>query len=240
MKAAQLAVPGSAVSGTAAAVLHHLPGFRLGRIEVSAARGGGDTPLARVRHRRPVPTTIIDGIRATAVAQTLADLAAFADPGVLGAAVDTALLERTTSWDELDVAYHTARTRRSPSARPFGAVLLDRDPTTAVASSVLESKLYTLLDDPRLPRYIRQAPAPWAPDGSETVDALFPSMLWIVEADGRAWHARVADFERDRARDHRAQRTGWGTSRFAAADIDRPSYVVDTLLAVFDAIRGAA
>jgi hypothetical protein len=44
----------------------------------------------------------------------------------------------------------------------------------------------------------------------------------------------VADFERDRRRDHEAQRIGWGASRFTAADIDRPGYVVDTLLAIFD------
>lgn len=65
-------------------------------------------------------------------------------------------------------------------------------------------------------------------------------MGWIVEADGRSWHARVADFERDRRRDHRAQRIGWGTSRFTGADVERAGYVVDTLLAIFDRIRSAA
>ena len=65
-------------------------------------------------------------------------------------------------------------------------------------------------------------------------------MRWIVEGDGRSWHARVADFERDRQRDHEAQRIGWGTCRFTDADIDRRGYVVETLLAIFDRITGAA
>jgi very-short-patch-repair endonuclease len=240
MKAAELAVPGSAVSGRAAAVLHELPGFRLGRIEVSAARTGGDTPLARVRHRLPVPTTWVEGIRATSVAQTLADVATVTAADALGTAVDAALLSRSTTWMDLEQAHWLARRRRSPSARPFADVLLTRDPTAAIPQSVLESRLYPLLDDPRLPPFVRQAPAPWDPTGPEVVDGIFPTMCWIVEADGRAWHARVADFERDRARDHRAQRIGWGTSRFTAAQIDAHGYVVDTLLAIFDRLRRAA
>jgi very-short-patch-repair endonuclease len=150
------------------------------------------------------------------------------------------MLAHTTTWDELDLAYRTARARRSPTTRPFADVLLVRDPTIAIPQSVLESKLYPLLDDPRLPPHVRQAPAPWDPTGEERVDVTFPTMRWIVEGDGRAWHARVADFERDRQRDHKAQRIGWGTSRFTASDVERRGYVVGTLLDVFDRISRAA
>jgi very-short-patch-repair endonuclease len=240
MKAAELAVPGAAISGASAATLHGLPGVRLGRIELSTHRTGGYTRLARVRHRGPLPTTRVEGIRLTTVAQTLADIATIVRPDELGAAVDAALLGGTTSWADLEEAHQVARERRSPTARPLREVLLGRDPTAAVPESVLESRLCSLLDDPRLPPFIRQARAPWDPDGNEAVDALFPSMRWIVEADGRTWHARVADFERDRRRDHKAQRIGWGTSRFTAADIDRPGYVVETLLAIFGRIASIA
>jgi very-short-patch-repair endonuclease len=215
LKAAELAVPGAAISGASAATLHGLPGVRL-------------------------PTTRVEGIRLTTVAQTLADIATIVRPDELGAAVDAALLGGTTSWADLEEAHQVARERRSPTARPLREVLLGRDPTAAVPESVLESRLCSLLDDPRLPPFIRQARAPWDPDGNEAVDALFPSMRWIVEADGRTWHARVADFERDRRRDHKAQRIGWGTSRFTAADIDRPGYVVETLLAIFGRIASIA
>jgi very-short-patch-repair endonuclease len=240
MKAAELAVPGAFVSGVASAVLHELPGFRLGRLEVSTHRKGGYTHLARVRHRQPVPTTWVDGIRTTTVAQTIADVAASAPADVVGPAIDAALLAHTTTWDELDLACRTARARRSPTARPLAEVLLARYPTVAIPQSVLESKLYPLLDDPRLPPHVRQAPAPWDPTGRERVDVTFPTMRWIVEGDGRSWHARVADFERDRQRDHKAQRIGWGTCRFTDADIGRRGYVVVTLLAIFDRISSAA
>ena len=234
MKAAELAVPGAAVSGSAAAVLHGLPRIRLGRIEISTGRNGGDTPLATVRHRLPVPTTRVEGIRVTTVAQTVADLAGRTESSILQDALDEALLTRGTSWAELDEAWQLARRRRSPSALPLGRLLAGRDHTQPVASSMLEGRLYPLLDDPRLPSCVRQAPAPWAPHSGERVDALFPSVRWIVEGDGRSWHARVADFERDRARDHRAQGVGFGVSRFTFSQITTTGYVIETLLAAFD------
>jgi very-short-patch-repair endonuclease len=240
MKAAELAVPHSAISGLPGAVLHGVPDIRLGRIEVSTSRHGGSTPLARVRHRQPVPTTIVQGIRVTTVAQTLADIAASVTPPVLGAAVGDALREGTATFEELVLAWQSARDRRAASARPFRAALLAHDPAAEVASSVLESRLYRVLDDPALPRFVRQAPAPWAPDGRERVDVAFPSVRWIVEGDGRAWHTRVDDFERDRRRDHLAQAAGWSVTRFTLAQIDHPGYVVDTLARAFKRQRRAS
>ncbi|HEY6531759.1 MAG TPA: type IV toxin-antitoxin system AbiEi family antitoxin domain-containing protein [Acidimicrobiales bacterium] len=240
MKAAQLAVPHSAISGLSAAALHQFPDIRVGRIEVTTTRNGGSTPLARVRHRHPVPTTAVDGIAVTTAAQTLADIADRVPSEVLGDAIEFALRASITTFADLAVAWQTARDRRAPSARPFRAALRLLDPESAVAASVLESRLYRVLDDPRLPAFVRQAPAPWAPEGAERVDAAFPTVRWIVEGDGRAWHTRVDDFERDRRRDHLAQVIGWSVTRFTLAQIDTPGYVVDTLARAFDERRRAA
>lgn len=234
LKAAELAVPGGYVSGTAAGFLHGLPDIRLGRPEVSTHRTGGWTHLARVRHRQTVPTTTVSGIHVTTVAQTLCDMTGRVDAGILGPAVDAAILRRSTTWAELDAALHLARVRRSPCARPFAEVLLARDPSDPSPESVLESELYVALEDPRLPPFTRQAPAPWDPDGRQRVDAAFSTVRLVVEADGRSWHARVADFERDRRRDHDALRIGWGTIRFTADHIAVPGYVADTVLAAIE------
>lgn len=233
LKAAELSVRGSAVSGTSAAVLHRLPGFRLGRIEISAPRTAGWSPLARTRHRVPLPTTWIDGIRVTTVAQTLCDVACSVPTETLAEAVDAALLAGTTTWDRLDEAHRLAHQRRSPTAASFLTCLLARDPAQPVPASVLETRLAAELADPRLPPHVRQMPAPWDPTGDERIDVGFPDDRWIVEADGRSWHARVADFERDRSRDHRALAVGWGTIRFTGEQIDATGYVVRTLLAAF-------
>jgi hypothetical protein len=86
MKAAELSVPGSAISGTPAACLHEVPDVRIGRLEISAGRNAGRTSLARVRHRGPVPTTTVQDIRVTSLAQTIADIA----PSVTAAVLDDA------------------------------------------------------------------------------------------------------------------------------------------------------
>jgi len=234
MKAAELAVPGSAISGTSAAVLHDLPGYRLGRIEISADRLAGRTRLATVRHRYPLPTTRVDGIRVTTVGQTLVDLASVSSADVLGAAVDRAVLARAITIDALAMAWTTARHGRTPGVAVLGRVLAERDESRAVPTSELEAMLYPLLADPRLPPFVPQAPAPWQPGGAQTVDAWFPGPRRIVEGDGRAWHARIADFERDRARDHGAQRVGIEVSRFTWDQICTPGYVVDLLLEIFE------
>jgi very-short-patch-repair endonuclease len=240
MKAAELAVPHAALSGLGAAVLHGLPGIRMGRLEVTTNRHGGWTPLSRVRHRHPVPTTIVESIRVTTAAQTIADIASRVTPHLLGDAVGEALRRRTTSFEELTDAWETARARRQPGAARLKTILLRHEPGAAIAASVLETRLYRVLDDPRLPPFVRQAPTPWAPDGPERVDASFPSMRWIVEGDGRAWHTRVNDFERDRRRDHLAQASGWSITRFTMEQIDRPGYVAETLVAAFAGRHRAA
>jgi very-short-patch-repair endonuclease len=235
MKAAELSVPGSAISGTPAALLQEVPDVRVGRLEISAGRNAGRTSLARVRHRGPVPTTTVQGIRVTTLAQTIADIAAVVTAEVLDGAIEAALLGRRSTYADLAMAWERARDGRVRGAPALRAALLRRDPDDVVAASVLEGRLYRLLGDARLPPFVRQAPAPWSPGGRERVDAAFPSLRWIVEGDGRSWHARVDDFERDRERDHRAHEVGWGVSRFTFAQIERPGYVVDSLLRTFAA-----
>ena len=47
-----------------------------------------------------------------------------------------------------------------------------------------------------------------------TVDVYIPVWRLIIEADGRRWHTRVADFERDRRRDNHATANGYAVLRF--------------------------
>ncbi len=237
MKAAELAVAGSFVSGTSGAFLHRVPDCRLGRIELSAPRNAGHTALATVRHRVALPVTRVEGIRVTTLAQTLADIAHKVPATTLQDGVDWALLHQKTTWGELEAAWARSRSHRTPGWRRLGQVLLERDPALVLPASVLEARLYRQLDDPRLPPYVRQAPAPWAPSSGQRVDALFPSFLHVVEADGRSFHARVADFERDRERDQAALRAGVTVTRFTASQIDTPGYVVAHLLQVFEQLR---
>jgi hypothetical protein len=81
--------------------------------------------------------------------------------------------------------------------------------------SVLGAKLWSTLGAliaPFAPR--REAPFPWWPDRPYRVDVLLPRPKIIIEADGRAWHARVRDFDRDRWRDNEAVAHGYAVLRF--------------------------
>lgn len=52
----------------------------------------------------------------------------------------------------------------------------------------------------------------------------------ILEADGRRWHTRLEDFDRDRQRDIEASLLGWTVLRFVWADlIERPAWVCDVV-----------
>jgi very-short-patch-repair endonuclease len=214
-KAAELSVRGSALSGRSAAALHGFTGFAKGAIELTAPRGARrSSRLAMVRHRDGVPTTVVSGIRVTTVEQTIIDLAG-SSPVRLAAAIDDLLVGRRMQVHDLERAARRARLARLPGSKLLGLLAAERSPTAWVPpTNVLERALYAVLDDPVLPAYRRQVPFEWDFGRPNTVDAVIDDWRRVVEADGRRWHARWADFERDRERDHRAQKSGYEVTRF--------------------------
>src|SRR3546814_9697878 len=71
-----------------------------------------------------------------------------------------------------------------------------------------------LLTRADIPPIAWQAPFPGRQPGARRVDGLVESWRLVVEADGRAWHERVRDFERDRRRDAEVAAAGLQTLRF--------------------------
>ena len=115
LKAAELSVPGAAVSHRAAAALHGLEGFRPGRIELTAApTSSGRSPLAVVHRRASVPATSIDGIAVVRLPRVLVDLAGQLPVARWSAVVDDAVVNRRVSLDALRREYeHLAPTKLS-------------------------------------------------------------------------------------------------------------------------------
>ncbi len=71
-----------------------------------------------------------------------------------------------------------------------------------------------------------EAPFPGRSPGLQRVDALVPASALVVEADGRTWHTRLEDFERDRRRDAEAAAAGFQTLRFTYDQlVDEPRWV---------------
>jgi very-short-patch-repair endonuclease len=232
LKAAELTIPGAAVSHRAAASLHGLPGFTPCRIELSVPpTGSARSRLAVVHRRATVPKVMVDGISVVALPRVLVDLAARLPREHWTATFDQAVVDRRVTVDSLRREYELLVPTRCRGIGIVRGVLEERVDGRVPDANELERALRRLLDDPRLPPAQYQAPFPWWPAATQRVDAVIPAWRRIVEADGRRWHTRESDFARDRARDHLAQRHGYEVTRFTYHQlVTEPSYALGVML----------
>lgn len=222
LKAAQLSVPHAVVSGRAAAALHRFGGFRRGRPEITVPPGGRHrSALAAVRRCRLVESTMVDHITVTTVAQTIIDLAASVDAVELGRAIDEEVTAGRFEVAALSDRFVAVAHRRLPGTEVLRTVLEFRGEGWIPPESELERMLHEVLAEAGVPGVVRQFRPPWRTVGTERVDVAIPRGRVLIEADGRRWHTRVADFDRDHARDNRAVLEGWRPLRYGWFDLTR-------------------
>jgi very-short-patch-repair endonuclease len=182
-------------------------------------------PLADVRRSTDVAVTVVDGIRVTTVAQTLFDLLRCWQLPMVERAMDAALLGGKVTIAELVERQQAMGRLRRPGTAIFSALVDERSTESLEhAASELELLLHRLLRG--LPPAVRvrfQATPPWWENGAGRVDAYIPAWRLVVEADGRRWHSRVADFDRDRWRDNQAAAHGHRVMRFTHAHLTQRS-----------------
>jgi len=119
------------------------------------------------------------------------------------------------------------------------ALLDARGPGKVPPQSVLERRLFDLIEAFSLPEPIRQYPHPGRVFTDGCVDAAYPEVKLILEADGRRWHTRMRDIARDNLRDAEASRAGWDTLRLPYESItDDPEWTAE-LIADTIAIRSS-
>jgi hypothetical protein len=215
-KAAELSVSGSSLGGLAACRVHAFDAFAAVRPElvVSYTRNHR-TPLATVHRSDSALTTTVDGFRVTTIAQTLCDIVTRVRMDRWERTTDGLLLERRLTVDELQERRLRYEHSRRPGSATFRALVDERLAEGYVPpASELERELARALElISECPRVVWQAPAPWAPD-DQRVDAMVPDWRLVLEADGRRWHTRVADFDTDRWRDNQAAALGLRVMRF--------------------------
>lgn len=233
MAAALLTKPGSVVAGNAAAYLHGFPGFGECRPVIMVGRDvSARSPLAKViRSLRfeEIATVRRRGFVVSDEAETVMTLARDLREERLEALTDDLIARKSCSVQQLTAVVDASsgvpgvpKLRRIVTHRAFDAY---QPPT-----SELERLLYRILDDPALPFYTRQMPMRYQ-QVAATVDAYIPSWRLIVEGDGRRWHTRRADHDRDRLRDNEAVAHGFAVLRFGYRMLrDQSNQVVDTLL----------
>lgn len=233
MAAALLTRENAIVAGRSAAYLHRFNGFEPGRpVILTGLTANARSPLARViRSQRfdEVRRTRKRGFIVTDEAETVMSLARDLGEARLESLVDETLARKSCSVEQLtkvvdlsDGVPGVPKLRRIVDYRKSNAY---QPPT-----SELERLLYRVLDDRRLPSYTRQMPMFYR-RANATVDSYIAAWRLIVEGDGRRWHTRKADMERDRVRDNEAVAHGYAVLRFTYHMLrDRSSEVIDTLL----------
>lgn len=220
--AATLTTPGSAIAGNSAAVLHGLPPFRAGGVELLVPRVARSTrtPLARVRSASCFRSTTVDGVPCLTVADTVMSLLPHATMLELEAAIDGALVGRLTTIDELHDRFVARVPLRARGRGGLRELLAARDTGGyAPPTSQLERQLRKMLLRDHADRFGFEQSPWWWPNGEGRVDAYCAESRLIVEADGRRWHTREADFVRDRQRDNLAVSHGHVVLRFTYLDL---------------------
>jgi len=144
------------------------------------------------------------GIPATTADRTLVDLARVYPAARVGPMLDYALARRLVTRAALE-ARVTGR-RHDDVLRE----LLDERPATArPMGSEFEACLFQALRDAGLSLPIPQYRV-LMDDGSEIfLDFAYPDVKLAIEADSYLWHASLADWQRDRARNNELIALGW-------------------------------
>ena len=231
-KAAELATPGSALASLAAAHVLGWDGFKVVKPEVVSTHTTNHRNRLAVVHRcNDIKTTTVKGFRVTTHAQTLCDVLTRIRLDRWEQTADRLLLTGAMPIEDLVERRLAYEDSRRPAIATLRALVDER---TADGWTPPESELETLLRSAvgrvrGCPKIRWQAPAPW--DSKQRVDGLVVEWGLIIEADGRTWHARVRDFDRDRWRDNQAAAHGLRVQRFTYAHL---RYRSDEVVAIIE------
>ena len=209
--------PDALVSHEAAAEVHHVPNVMRNKVVLVSAHGQHHRLPGVFVHQLddvlPEHRTAVDGLPVTTPARTIVDLAAAVHPARLSPIVEATHHARIASYSEVGVCMTSIARRGKPGVRRLARVLDNLTATKGVTMSKLERLLLELIADAGLPRPVSQHAFPGRLFTNGCVDAAYIDAKLVIEADGRAWHTRIADVKRDRERDNDAARLGWQTLR---------------------------
>jgi hypothetical protein len=234
-----LVLPGGVVSHQSA--VHHLG------VPVSGTRRASVTVPVGTTHRLEgvvvhESTDLVAGdcqpwgpVRCTTPVRTVIDLAAVLEPTPLERLVDELLVARLIAVEGVRTRLEQLARRGKPGVRSLRTVLEQRGPGYEPPESELEARFLDLLDRAGLPTPERQAALPWRSSQRGRVDLLYRRARLIIECDGRRWHTRERDFERDRRRDNEAMLAGWRVLRVTWNElVNHPERVVADLRRLLD------
>jgi hypothetical protein len=235
--------PGAVASHASSAVLRGLPvwGIPLDRVHVTRdGTAGGHRRRTLHVHVAPLDTdevTTVDGLAATTVARTLADLAREEPFEQAVAVVDAALRRHLVTRERLFRAIERAPRRHGVRAARRALAFAD-----GAAESVGESRSRVLMDRARVPTPVLQWEVP-ALQWLGRWDFGWPELRTVGEFDGRFAYGRrlgAGQYPREvlfaaRRRADAARGAGFCVVRWGWADLDDFDDVVERLHTAFTA-----
>ena len=232
------------ISGRSAAAIHEFSGFvhpAMPEITIPFT-GDGRSRTARVTRSQFFNTTArvtIDGLAVATAPETVFVTAAWVSPRRSERIVDDLILRDRETLGELQNIYLRYQGHRMRGMATMRPIILERSVHGYVPTeSELEAVAWETFAEAGIPGLVRQSPLPWAPTAGR-VDLYVPDWRLIIELDGRMWHSKTEDFERDRARDNAATAAGYGVLRFTwDALTSDPAYCLRTVLAFGSRVPG--
>ena len=233
LKAAELGSRDAAIAGRAAGALHDLTGFRPVRPEIvvpPTVRAA--TSLAQVHRYAGVKLSTVHGIRVTTIAQTLFDVVRRVDLWTLERAMDDALVARTLRIGDLEERLLFYAGSRRKGLRMMAGLIGERsadgwEPPESELEAVAARVFARLAGRLELRRQVRLR---WRDTAEQRVDFVDRRRRLIIEVDGRRWHTRVRDFERDLWRTNQAVARGYRVLRFTWVHLtESPDDVIATI-----------
>jgi very-short-patch-repair endonuclease len=159
-------------------------------------------------------TTGVRGFRVTTVPETLLSLAADLAPDELGSSFDHALLTGRLDLDAMKIVFDREVGRRPRGIKALRALTAHALPTApSLGSSFLEGLLEKMIRSLPVAGWTREYLFALG-DRPARADLFIPDWALVVEADGRNWHMRRADFEHDRRRDNELATRGIQVLRY--------------------------
>jgi very-short-patch-repair endonuclease len=204
------------VSHDAAAQAYRFPGFDRNEVHILVPKSLDHVcTIATVHESRRfelVHPRMMWDIPMVAPADTLVHVAPSLRLKRLAWLTDELLLAKKFDLRVINAAFE----RLAPGCRgmrALRAVLNDHAAGDPVPESKLERLFIEFAAKFELPPFRRQINLPGRDQRPSRVDFYWPDVRLIVELDGRRWHARFADFDRDHKRDLHFLAMGYPTAR---------------------------
>lgn len=216
--AAAWSLRGGVASGPCAAHLQGVEGARPCPTEVTVPRGAQQPRPFVVRQSSWLPagdTTAMRKVPCTSLPRTLVDLGDVWAERRLSDAWSEAIRSRRTTIGRLQDTAVPLLGRGHPGTRLVRRQLERHADTDPASESELEVLLQEVIEGGGYGPMTRQMPLGELCHLSGRCDGYLPHVCLVVEADGRRWHTRVEDFERDRARDNELLAAGIHVARFS-------------------------